>query len=81
MTTEEVRMTIKTLARKGAPKRDIARQLDMSEGNVRYHLRRLEAGAVDGRSRQRHKASKRPDLPESPCICPAGRAPLVEVAA
>ena len=52
MSIEEVRMTIKTLARKGAPKRDIARQLDMSEGNVRYHLRRLEAGAVDGRSRQ-----------------------------
>ena len=59
MTTEEVRMTIKTLARKGAPKRDIARQLDMSEGNVRYHLRRLDAGAIDGRSRQRHKAADR----------------------
>ena len=58
MTTDlEVRMTIKTLARKGTPKRVIARQLDMSEGNVRYHLRRLEAGAVDGRSRQRRKAA------------------------
>ncbi|MFU8832920.1 MAG: IS21 family transposase [Wenzhouxiangella sp.] len=50
-------MTIKTLARKGTPKRSIARQLDMTEGNVRYHLRRIHSGAVDGRSRQRHKAA------------------------
>lgn len=50
-------MTIKTLARKGVPKRAIARQLDMTEGNVRYHLSRLEAGAIDGRSRQQHKAA------------------------
>lgn len=58
MTTDlEVRMTIKTLARKGKPKRAIARELDMTEGNVRYHLRRIEAGAIDGRSRQRHKAA------------------------
>ena len=58
MTTDlEVRMTIKTLARKGVPKRDIARQLEMSEGNVRYHLRRMAADASDGRARQRHKAA------------------------
>ena len=58
MTTDlEVRMTIKTLARKGVPKRDIARQLEMSEGNVRYHLRRMDAGVTDGRARQRHKAA------------------------
>lgn len=58
MTTDlEVRMTIKTLARKGVPKRDIARQLEMSEGNVRYHLRRMSAEANDGRARQRHKAA------------------------
>lgn len=50
-------MTIKTLARKGTPKRAIARQLDMTEGNVRYHLRRIHSGAVDGRARQRHKAA------------------------
>lgn len=54
----EVRMTIKTLARKGVPRREIARQLDMSEGNVRYHLARMAAGAVDGRSRQRHRAAE-----------------------
>jgi len=44
MTTElEVRMTIKILARKGTPNRAIARQLGMSEGNVRYHLKRIAA--------------------------------------
>lgn len=50
-------MTIKTLDRKGVSKRGIARQLQMSEGNVRYHLRRMAVGARDGRSRQRHKAA------------------------
>jgi len=66
MTTDlEVRMTIKTLARKGTPKRAIPRQLGMSEGNVRYHLRRLEAGTIDGRSRQRHKGGKNPGHPPS----------------
>jgi len=57
MTTEEVRMTIKTLAKLDKPTRAIARDLGMTEGNVRYHLRRINAGAVDGRSRQRHKAA------------------------
>lgn len=50
-------MTIKTLASKGAAKRAIARQLALSEGTVRYHLRRLAAGAVDGRSRQVRRAA------------------------
>lgn len=50
-------MTIKTLARKGVSKREIARQLTMTEGNVRYHLARMAAVAVDGRSRQRHRAA------------------------
>ena len=58
MTTDlEVRMTIKTLARKGVPKRAIARDLGRTEGNVRYHLRRIETGAVDGHSRHQHKAA------------------------
>lgn len=56
MTDLEVRMTIKTLARHGVPKREIARQLDLSEGTVRYHLRRLAAGAGDGRKRQTRRA-------------------------
>ena len=57
MTDPEVKMTIKTLARRGVAKRDIARQLSLNEGTVRYHLKRLEAGAVDGRTRQRRLAA------------------------
>jgi transposase len=57
MTDLEVRMTIRTLARKGVAKRAIARQLGMSEGAVRYHLRREAAGAEDGRARQERRAS------------------------
>lgn len=53
----EVRMTIKTLARRRVPKREIARQLDLSEGTVRYHLRRMAAGAQDGRKRQTRQAT------------------------
>ena len=45
---EEV-VTIQVLAEKGEAKRQIARTLGVSEGTVRYHLRRAEAGAVDGR--------------------------------
>ena len=50
ITDLEIRMTIKTLAAKGVPKRAIARQLDLSEGTVRYHLSPLAAGARDGRA-------------------------------
>ena len=57
ITDLELRMTIKTLAAKGQAKRAIARQLKLSEGSVRYHLRRISEGAVDGRSRQIRLAS------------------------
>lgn len=50
-------MTIKTLAAKGVAKRAIARQLTLSEGTVRYHLRRLAAGARDGRALQKRRAA------------------------
>lgn len=56
MSDLEVKMTIKTLAQKGVPKRAIARQLNLSEGTVRYHLKRMSAGAADGRARQRQSA-------------------------
>jgi transposase len=56
ITDLELRMTIKTLAAKGQPHRAIARQLDLCEGTVRYHLRRIAMSAVDGRSRQRRRA-------------------------
>ena len=40
ITDLEMRMTIKTLADKGVPSREIARQLSVAEGIVRYHLHR-----------------------------------------
>jgi transposase len=56
ITDLELRMTIKTLAAKGQSNRAIARQLDLCEGTVRYHLRRIAAGSIDGRSQQRRVA-------------------------
>ena len=49
---EEARMTIKTLARKGVSNRESARLLGVSEGTVRYQLKKMESQAVDGRSLQ-----------------------------
>ena len=57
ITDLELRMTLKTRAAKGQPKRAIARHLGLSEGSVRYHLRRISEGAVDGRYRQIRLAS------------------------
>ena len=66
-------MTIRELARRGVARSAIARQLDVTEGAVRYHLRRHAAGAVDGRSLQQRvgeryreaiehwRSSQRPD--------------------
>ena len=45
-------MTLQTLDRKGQSKRSIARQLGVSEGTIRYHLRRQAAGSTDGRKKQ-----------------------------
>ena len=45
---EEV-VTIRVLAEKGASHCAIGRTLGVSEGTVRYHLRRAAAGAEDGR--------------------------------
>ena len=52
---EEV-VTIRVLAEKGSPHCQIARTLGVSEGTVRYHLRRAAAGAEDGRRRQPRRA-------------------------
>lgn len=49
-------MTIKTLRAHGVPNTRVAAQLDVTEGAVRYHLRRMAAGATDGRARQRPRA-------------------------
>jgi transposase len=45
---EEV-VTIQVLSQKHLPGRAIARQLGVTEGAVRYHLRRTREGAIDGR--------------------------------
>ena len=58
MSDPELKMTIKTLAHRGVPNRQIARQLALSEGAVRYHLKRIAAGTPDGRARQRRLAAE-----------------------
>jgi transposase len=55
---QEARMTIKKLSARGLAKTEIARLLGVTEGSVRYHLRRQAAGSVDGRSKQRHLAEE-----------------------
>ena len=52
----EARMAIKALSARGSTHSEIARLLGVTEGAVRYHARRMAAGAVDGRTRQRPKA-------------------------
>jgi transposase len=53
---QEARMTIRTLAGRMS-QREIAKTLGVTEGAVRYHLRRAAEGSVDGRSRQPFKAA------------------------
>ncbi len=48
---EEI-VTIKVLSGKGENNCQVARVLGVSEGTVRYHLRRAASGAIDGRSTQ-----------------------------
>jgi len=57
LTREEV-MTIRVLSEKGMPKRQIAREVGVTEGTVRYHVRRGEEGAVDGRAGKPKKADR-----------------------
>ena len=52
----EARMAIKALSARGSTQSEIARLLGVTEGAVRYHVRRMSAGAVDGRAQQRPKA-------------------------
>jgi hypothetical protein len=52
----EARMAIGALSARGATRSEIARLLGVTEGAVRYHVRRMASGAADGRSRQRRAA-------------------------
>ena len=54
----EARNAMAVLLDRGHTKSDVARLLGVSEGTVRYHDRRLRAGAVDGRSRQQGVAAE-----------------------
>jgi transposase len=54
--TEEEVVTIRVLAEKGQNHCQIARTVGVSEGTVRYHLRRAAEGAVDGRSQRLFEA-------------------------
>ncbi|HEX5107507.1 MAG TPA: IS21 family transposase [Vicinamibacterales bacterium] len=51
-------MTIAMLKEKGVPNTAIAQMLEVTEGAVRYHEKRRAEGAMDGRARQAHKASR-----------------------
>jgi transposase len=53
----EARMTIKTLVSKGVSHSEIARMLGVTEGAVRYQVKRIKAAAVDGRTRQEPRAT------------------------
>jgi transposase len=53
---EEV-VTIQVLSEKGANHCQVARQMGVSEGAVRYHLRRQAEGAVDGRAAKAFRAA------------------------
>jgi predicted transcriptional regulator len=54
----EIRMTIKVLAEKGCSKAEMARLLGLPESNIRYHLKRMAAAAVDGRGLRPRKAGR-----------------------
>ena len=51
-------MTIKSLTGRQCSNRHIARLLGVTEGTVRYHRRRQEAGTMDGRSGQQPVATR-----------------------
>jgi len=53
----EARVAIWELVKRGVPQREIARKLGVTEGSVRYHVRRKAAGALDGRRRQQSQAA------------------------
>lgn len=53
----EAKMTIKKLYENGCSKAHIADLLGVSEGTVRYHVKRIEAAAQDGRADQARVAA------------------------
>lgn len=60
---EEI-VTIQVLHDKGVPNTEIAEHLGVTEGTVRYHIRRATQGALDGRRQKLFKAAKHRDVIE-----------------
>lgn len=56
LSKEEI-VTLRVLGRKGWKKTEIAEALGVSEGTVRYHLRRMAQGKEDGRGNKERKAA------------------------
>ena len=56
LSKEDIMSTIKTMRSRGASSSEISGYVKLSPGTVRYHVRRLESGATDGRCRSRSKA-------------------------
>lgn len=54
----EARMTIKSLSARGQSNRAIARLLDVHENTIRYHLKRQQRDATDGRANQQPLAAR-----------------------
>jgi transposase len=54
---EEARMTIRALSARGATRSETARLLGVTEGAVRYQVKRMASGMADGRSRQKPAAA------------------------
>lgn len=71
LTREEV-MTIRVLSKKGVPKRQIAREVGVTESTVRYHVKRCEQQAVDGRAGKPKKADSVRAAIEAWCAARSG---------
>lgn len=52
----EARMTIKTLIARKVSQSETARLLGVSEGTIRYHIRRMRSGSIDGRANKPQRA-------------------------
>jgi transposase len=54
---DEARTAMTVLLKQGHSQSAVARMLGVTEGTIRYHRRRQESGAVDGRSRRQNAAT------------------------
>ena len=66
LSQEEI-VTLKTLNEKGQSNVEIGRTLGVTEGAVRYHLRRAVAGVADGRRTPYRSRSFDRVLVDAPC--------------